>query len=366
VSFSPSSDPVADINFLRNEINHALGEFIKDENRDLARIGSELDPVSQHLERFLLDSGKRLRPIFAYVGYLGVAKNPTSEMITAFASLELVHVCALIHDDVMDGSDTRRGAPAIHKSFEALHKDKKLNGSAAQFGISAAILLGDLALIWSDQMLHNAGLSDQQLINGLKIYDEMRVELMAGQYLDVYEQALGSNTTAKEALERALKVARFKSGKYTIERPLHFGAAIAGSHPSMEKAYSDYGLPLGEAFQLRDDLLGVFGDPAETGKPAGDDLREGKRTVLMAIANERADKAGQKLLNDLLGNPSLTNDQIQELQQVIIDSGSVEQVEEMIKKLTDQALLALTHTGLSPVGKNLLTTMANIATKRNT
>ncbi|MEI7562029.1 MAG: polyprenyl synthetase family protein [Actinomycetes bacterium] len=361
MSFSPSSDAVKDIKLIRDEINQALGQFIKDENQDLARIGSDLDPVSEHLEKFLLDSGKRLRPIFAYIGYLGAAKNPTPEMVTAFASLELVHVCALIHDDVMDGSDTRRGAPAIHKSFEKLHRDQKLSGSAQQFGVSAAILLGDLALIWSDQMLHNAGLSDQQLINGLKIYDEMRVELMAGQYLDVYEQALASNS-----VERALKVARFKSGKYTIERPLHFGAAIAGSHPSLEKLYSDYGIPLGEAFQLRDDLLGVFGDSAETGKPSGDDLREGKRTVLMAIATEGADKAQLKLFEKYVGNPDLTADQISQLQEAIIKTGAVAKVEKMIQEFTDQALAALNHSGLSPVGKNLLTAMASIATKRST
>lgn len=360
MSFSPTSDPVKDINFIRGEINQALGQFIKDENRDLARIGSELDPVSEHLERFLLDSGKRLRPIFAYIGYLGAAKDPSPEMIAAFASLELVHVCALIHDDVMDGSDTRRGAPAIHRSFEKLHRDKKLTGSAEQFGLSAAILLGDLALIWSDQMLHNAGLADQQLINGLKIYDEMRVELMAGQYLDVYEQALAS-----KSVEKALKVARYKSGKYTIERPLHFGAAIAGSHPSLEKLYSDYGIPLGEAFQLRDDLLGVFGDSSETGKPSGDDLREGKRTVLMALAAEGADAAGRSLLDNLVGNPELTIDQISELQEVIIKTGAVKKVEEMIVQFSDQALLALTHSGITPIGKNLLTAMANIVTQRS-
>ncbi len=361
MSFSPSSDPAADINLIRGEINQALGQFIKDENRDLARIGKELDPVSEHLERFLLDSGKRLRPIFAYVGYLGAAKNPSPEMVTAFASLELVHVCALIHDDVMDGSDTRRGAPAIHKSFEALHRKEKLTGSAEQFGVSAAILLGDLALIWSDQMLHNAGLSDQQLINGLKIYDEMRVELMAGQYLDVYEQALGS-----QSVERSLKVARFKSGKYTIERPLHFGAAIAGSHPSLEKLYSDYGIPLGEAFQLRDDLLGVFGDASETGKPSGDDLREGKRTVLMALAFENADASQKSMLEKLIGHPELTANQISDLQELIIKTGAVTKVESMIEDFTNQALAALTHSGLSPLGKSLLTAMAGIATKRNT
>ena len=200
---------------MRSEINQALTEFVQGENKYLAKIGSELDPVSGGIEKFLLESGKRLRPIFAYAGVIGTGTKPTKELIRAFASLELIHVCALIHDDVMDGSDTRRGAPSIHKSFEKMHQEKKLVGSAAQFGISSAILLGDLALIWSAQMLHKAGLANDQLIKSLPIYDEMRVELMAGQYLDVYEQALGT-----QSVERSLKVARYKSGKYTIERPL--------------------------------------------------------------------------------------------------------------------------------------------------
>ena len=163
-----------------------------------------------------------------------------------------------------------------------------------------------------------------------------------------------------------LKVARFKSGKYTIERPLHFGAAIAGSHPSLEKLYSDYGIPLGEAFQLRDDLLGVFGDSAETGKPSGDDLREGKRTVLMAIATENAEKSERDLFDKYIGDPNLTADQISDLQDAITKTGAVNQVERMITEFTNQALTALTHSGLSPVGKNLLTAMASIATRRNT
>ncbi|MSX69241.1 MAG: polyprenyl synthetase family protein, partial [Actinobacteria bacterium] len=175
------------------------------------------------------------------------------------------------------------------------------------------------------------------------------------------EQALGS-----QSVERSLKVARFKSGKYTIERPLHFGAAIAGSHPSLEKLYSDYGIPLGEAFQLRDDLLGVFGDASETGKPSGDDLREGKRTVLMALAFENADASQKSMLEKLIGHPELTANQISDLQELIIKTGAVTKVESMIEDFTNQALAALTHSGLSPLGKSLLTAMAGIATKRNT
>ena len=211
------------------------------------------------------------RPLFAAAGFVGSGGVLDAASINAVASIELVHVCALIHDDVMDCSDTRRGAPSIHRLFESLHKTEGLQGSAEQFGVASAILLGDLALVWASKALHESGVTSQSLIRALPLYDEMRVELMAGQYLDIYEQALAS-----ESIERSIKVARYKSGKYSIERPLHFGASLAtGANFS---AYSGYGIPLGEAFQLRDDLLGVFGDPAQTGKPAGDDLREGKRT----------------------------------------------------------------------------------------
>ena len=198
---------------VRTSINEALLEFVRTENKYLNEIGSELVPVANAMERFLLDSGKRLRPIFSYVGFLGTGSKPTPEIIKACASLELVHVCALMHDDVMDGSDTRRGAPAIHRAFEQMHIENKLHGSSEQFGISAAILLGDLALVWSAKMLHQAGLSNDVLVRALEMYDEMRVELMAGQYLDVYEQALGS-----QSVERSLKVARYtqSNGRFIL------------------------------------------------------------------------------------------------------------------------------------------------------
>jgi geranylgeranyl diphosphate synthase type I len=341
------------------EINLSLTDFIRSENKYLAKIGPELDPVATEIERFLLESGKRLRPLFAYVGLLGTGTISNKEVIQAIASLELVHVCALIHDDVMDGSDTRRGALSIHKAFEKMHKDKKLVGSPSQFGISSAILMGDLALIWSAQMLHTAGLKSEQLIKVLPVYDEMRVELMAGQYLDVYEQSLGT-----QSVERSLKVARYKSGKYTIERPLHFGATLGGASNELITAYSKYGIPLGEAFQLRDDVLGVFGDPTETGKPAGDDLREGKRTVLMAVAIDKADETQKKELKSGLGNPDLNTTQVEKMQEIITQTGALAHIELMIEELTDTSLSALNFGEIHPVGKDLLTQLAVIATSR--
>ena len=351
----------ASLSDLRAAINGALAEFVREENHYLRSVGPELNPVADALERFLLDSGKRLRPLFGYVGYLGTGAAPSDAVIKATSALELIHVCALIHDDVMDGSDTRRGAPAIHKAFEQIHIEQGFDGSAAQFGISSAILLGDLALIWASKFLHQSGLEDSAMIRALPLYDEMRVELMAGQYLDVYEQALASSS-----VERSLRVARFKSGKYTIERPLHFGAALGSSAPAgYLTKYSDYGLPLGEAFQLRDDVLGVFGDPQETGKPAGDDLREGKRTVLMAMTHERATLAQREVIKNLLGNQEITLAGVNTLREIITETGALIELEKTIEALTDRALAAIHHPEIDPIAQQHLEDLVTIAIRRS-
>ena len=345
---------------LRESINIALSTFIAADNHYLTEIGPELEPVAKALKDFLLQSGKRFRPLFATIGYLGTGSTLSPELFSALSSVELIHVCALIHDDVMDASDTRRGAPAIHKLFEGMHREKSLAGSPSQFGIASAILLGDLALVWASKMLHESKIPAEQILSSLPIFDEMEVELMAGQYLDIYEQALAS-----ESVERSLKVARYKSGKYSIERPLHFGAAIANKNPEKYfPIYSAYGLPLGEAFQLRDDLLGVFGDSAETGKPAGDDLREGKRTVLMALTHERATSADRATIKELFGKPDLTLDEVTTLRDIITDTGAHDHLENLIASLTREATTAIDHPLIDSHAQALLHQMATIATQR--
>ncbi len=343
---------------LREAINASLTNFVDRENEYLRTIASELYPVADALKNFLIDSGKRFRPLFAAAGFVGSGGILDAVSINALASIELVHVCALIHDDVMDGSDTRRGAPSIHRLFEKLHRTESLKGSPEQFGVASAILLGDLALVWASKALHESGMDSQSILRALPLYDEMRVELMAGQYLDVYEQALAS-----ESIERSLKVARFKSGKYSIERPLHFGASLASG--SNLAAYTGYGIPLGEAFQLRDDLLGVFGDPAQTGKPAGDDLREGKRTVLIAATLQRANPAEKDRVNALLGKPDLVLSEVEEIRAIITSSGAADFVENMITELTADALAAIEIGTITSDAKAFLVHMAAVATKRS-
>ena len=345
---------------LTGAINASLAEFFERESQYLREIGSELEPVADALGHFLLDSGKRLRPLFATIGFLGAGGELSPEILKATSSLELVHVCALIHDDVMDASDTRRNAPAIHKQFEALHDSEHLHGSSAQFGVASAILLGDLALVWAAKALHESGAPSQSILRSLPFYDEMRVELMAGQYLDMYEQALAS-----ESVERSLKVARFKSGKYSIERPLHFGASLAPEFAAQViESYSNYGLPLGEAFQLRDDAIGVFGDPEKTGKPAGDDLREGKRTVLVATTLSKANVIQRTEFLQLFGRKDLDLAQIETLRSIIVETGALAELETIIEEMTFKAHNALTTGGITPSAVALLEEMAIAATQR--
>lgn len=345
---------------LRSRVNLALTDFLADQARALAVVGDELAPVISTATSFVLGSGKRLRPAFAYWGYRGAGGQDSNEVVWAAASLELLHACALIHDDLMDGSDTRRGLPSVHRIFAGMHREGEWVGDPEAFGLSSAILLGDLCLVWADQMFHRSGLAGEVMVSAQELHDEMRVELMAGQYLDVLEQSL-----ATQSIDRAMRVARYKSGKYTVERPLHFGARLAQSSDEITSSYSDYGIPLGEAFQLRDDVLGVFGDPSETGKPAGDDLREGKRTVLIAAAFERADSAQTHQLRRLLGDPGLDSTGVETLREIIRNTGALAYVEELIDSLMTTSLDALSRAKIDEQARQVLHELALAATQRS-
>ena len=324
-----------DTSALRERVQHSLDTFLDGRAPYLATIGDELSPVLASLRSFL-EGGKRLRPAFCYWGWRGTGAADADGIVWAATALELLHACALIHDDVIDDSDTRRGQPSVHRQFAEHHRSSGWEGSSQSFGVGAGMLLGDLALAWADEMFLASPLPSEALVRARPVFDLMRTELMAGQYLDLVEQA-----RANGSVELALRVARYKAAKYTIERPLHLGGALAGATDDVIDAYSAYGLPLGEAFQLRDDVLGVFGDPAETGKPAGDDLREGKRTVLIALTFDRATPAQADVLHRHLGDRDLDVDGVSALREVIVDTGAVAQLEDLIESLTAKALNAL-------------------------
>jgi geranylgeranyl diphosphate synthase type I len=348
-----------DADDLRPRVQKAVDDFISTQREILDGVSDDLDPLVEAVTD-LLSGGKRLRPAFCWWGYRGAGGADTEEALRAAAALEFLQACALIHDDVMDGSDTRRGMPSAHHRFAMLHRGSEWLGSPEAFGVGAAILLGDLCLSWADELLLTSGVPAEHLKAAKRVYDEMRTELMAGQYLDLLEQARGGGS-----VERAMRVVRFKSAKYTIERPLHMGAALAGADADVMAAYSGYGLPLGEAFQLRDDVLGVFGDPGETGKPAGDDLREGKRTVLIATAMARATPAQAAQIRRHLGDPGLDATGVALLREVIADTGALNHAEQLITSLTDQALAALASVDLQLPAPEVLAGLAYAATRRS-
>ncbi|MGH3376845.1 MAG: polyprenyl synthetase family protein [Actinoallomurus sp.] len=346
---------------VRKEIDAALYDFVDRQRPFLEAISEDVSPILTALDS-LLSGGKRLRPAFCYWGWCGSGGGDLPEFFTAAASLELLQAGALIHDDVMDGSDTRRGQPAAHRGFEALHAGSGWRGSAEAFGSGAAILLGDICLTWSDEMFQSSGLPAETLRRGRPIFDRMRTEIMGGQYLDLLGQARGPRPDGHAMVEAALRIIRYKSAKYTVERPLQLGAALAGSEYAED--LSAYGLPLGVAFQLRDDVLGVFGDPAQTGKPAGDDLREGKRTVLIALTLERADAGQAKAVENLLGDPGLNPAGVEMLRSIIVTTGALDACEEMIEQYAEEASAALATAPLTPEAREALSELTVAATAR--
>ena len=347
----------------------------------LASIGSDLAPFID-FSRDLLRGGKRFRALFCYWGWQSVSghttafdgmpdRTPGSDLeaiVLAASGLEVFHAAALVHDDIMDNSDTRRGMPSAHRRFESLHDDGRWTGSARGFGQSAALLLGDLLLSWSDE-LFDSGLqalsSPAARVAARAEFNRMRTEVTVGQYLDVLEERSWRNYPEPELLSRAHRVIVYKSAKYSIEAPLTIGAALAGGSIAQVAALREFGLPLGIAYQLRDDLLGVFGDPETTGKPAGDDLREGKRTVLIALARTKLPSNSTSLLDELLGDPELSPQQVTMLQASIRDSGAVEHVERIIDHNVTIAIAAIEDAPLSTASKQQLVQLADTVIKRS-
>jgi geranylgeranyl diphosphate synthase, type I len=343
---------------LRTRVQKVLDDMLAHQSEILDRVSPDLAPLRDAIGD-LLRGGKRLRAAFCYWGWRGAGGPDNTGALEVAASLEVFQAAALIHDDVMDSSDTRRGLPAVHRRFSALHRGNGWLGSPESFGVAGAVLAGDLCLSWCDEMYAGAGLSAEQLQRGRPAFDRMRTELMCGQYLDMLEQV-----RAQTSVAQARHVIRYKSANYTVAQPLLIGGALADAPPSLLASYDDYGLALGEAFQLRDDVLGVFGDPAETGKPAGDDLREGKRTVLVASTMEAASPAQAAELRRSLGDPHLDVEGVERLQSLIVDTGALDLAERLISEQSDAALAALEHADVERTARTVLEQLVVAATTR--
>lgn len=346
-------------------IDAVISDFFGQRRAEADALGQDFAAVVAELENYVLRGGKRVRPAFAWLGWIGAGGDQhgpdATAVLTACAGLELLHASALIHDDIIDASDTRRGRPAAHVALAERHRARRFSGDPAAFGTGTAILVGDLAQTWSDVMVRASGLpADAQDRIG-PVWSAVRSEVLYGQLLDVINQA-GDD----ESIDAALRVNQYKTASYTVERPLQFGAAIAGAGADLVAAYGAFGADIGIAFQLRDDLLGVFGDPSVTGKPSGDDLREGKRTVLLATALQHADAGdpeAARFLRAKIGT-DLSDAEIDSLRNVFFDVGAVDDIERQIAHRTDRALVVLDSSSATTPAKDQLAAMAINATQR--
>jgi geranylgeranyl diphosphate synthase type I len=348
--------------------NDRIASFISDAEKSLSHMGSEAEVFIEQTRAFLT-GGKRFRAICTLVGFASATSSSPggpdeTNAIAVAAGLEFFHAAALVHDDIMDRSDTRRGKPSAHRAFDALHLRSGYAGDADRFGVSSALLFGDLLLAFSDELV-TAGIAGQGPAGrrARAEFNNMRRDVTVGQYLDIVEEVAWPVVEADTALDRAIRVVTFKSAKYSIEAPLRIGAALGGADQEVLDGLSRFGLPLGIAFQLRDDLLGVFGDEAQTGKPVGDDLREGKRTALIAIAESRLGEATTSLAG--LGDDHLSPARVAEIQLMLRNVGAEEAVERMISEHLAQAHAALADAPVADDVRAALGDIAQIVTARS-
>ncbi|MFF3038428.1 MULTISPECIES: polyprenyl synthetase family protein [Arthrobacter] len=348
----------------RQSLSADLEHFLGVQREVLEDVSAESVPLLGAVHS-LARGGKRLRALLNYWGWRGAGGDVLgAPAIRAGVALELFQSAALIHDDIIDRSDTRRGAPSVHRHFSNRHAEAEWFLDGQHFGSSAAILAGDLCLALSEEAFTSVGERAAYNTRARALFNRMRTEVMAGQYLDILEEVVGPGHEPEHAVVRARNILRYKSAKYSIEHPLAIGGALAGAGDELLSAYSEFSLPLGEAFQLRDDVLGVFGDPELTGKPAGDDLREGKRTVLIAYALSTGSESVRKEITAKLGRPDLDDDAVASLRAAIEESGALATTESLIAEHTEQAFTTLAALAVDEQTRSALESLAHAAVTR--
>jgi isopentenyl-diphosphate delta-isomerase type 1 len=372
-----AKDRIDALAMVKGRVDEVLAKFMVDREEAVAGLGPEVTQLSREVRRLVEAGGKRLRPAFVYWGHRATGADHDDAVFTIAAAVELLHTFALIHDDVMDRSQQRRGRPAAQQALADLHADDRLSGDGPWFGVSGALLAGDLAFVWADEMLESAPLPDAVMASARKVFTQLRTEVIGGQYLDLRQahQPLapaGVGLGLDDAEVAALRVALLKSARYTVTRPLELGASLvgdggasdgSGSSSGLGEVLSRYGDAVGLAFQLRDDVLGLFGDPEVTGKSCLDDLREGKRTLLVLRALRLAPEPDRRLLAAALGNPDLDRSTARRCCEIVASSGARASVEALIDHQHAVALHAIA--GLSDPARSALTTLAALSTHRD-
>jgi geranylgeranyl diphosphate synthase type I len=333
-------------------VDDELTRFLAEQRRDIGSLAPEAAALIDEIQRTVRAGGKRLRPLFCFWGHRASGGLEGPEIIRAAAAIELLHTSAIVHDDVVDRSQVRRGQPTAFKALGV--------GSGDRYGRAAAILAGDMAQAMADTLLAAAGFPPDRLMAAFVHFNRMRVEAVSGELLDLVAMRRGAASEAD-----ARRVAALKSGSYTVVGPLLVGAALAGADRALEEALRAYGRPLGEAFQLRDDVLGTFGDPALTGKDRDADIREGKQTALLSKARGLGSEPVRRLLADAVGKPEASPGRVEEVRLAIRDSGALEATIELIGSLGARAKVAVSSATLDPEAGRALETLADLVTLRD-
>lgn len=346
-----------------DQVNRRCAAFLEERRAEVSAISPDGAPLVDVLSE-LTRGGKKLRPVLGWIGWRGAGVDSAVGAEELGVALELFQAAALVHDDVIDRSSTRRGQPSAHIRFEELHRGEEFSGDAAHFGTSGAILSGDLALAWAGEAYAQAELSSGAAARSgntaRETFQRMHTSVITGQYLDVLAEVRHPAPTEEEAVARARGVLRYKAAKYSTEYPVVLGCALAGGSQDLTDAFAAAALPVGEAFQLRDDVLGIFGDPETTGKPVGDDLREGKRTELIAHGLFRSPAEESAELTAMLGDPDLTEAQVDRAREILVSSGALTEVEHSIEALTEQSRSAEEALRAAGVAEDVLEEFAQV------
>ncbi len=349
-NYSPAQFTAKDyLAWFKKVFDKQLLAFLHEKRKEAKEINPEAAVLVDEIIRFCSSGGQRVRPAFVYSGYVASGGKAKEAVLYACMSVELLHVFALMHDDIIDNSDLRRGEPTTHKKFEHFHTEKKLLGDKESFGLSSAILAGDLALSFAEEVLTSAPFPQERLRKVRYFFDQMKTQVIYGEYLDVLG---GYKKTLTE--DEVLQILEYKTAKYTVERPLHIGAMLAGADYKNIEIFSRYGIPFGQAFQMQDDIVGTFGDEKEIGKPADSDIKEGKKTILLIKTYERATASERKLLKEVVGNQNATVGQIEAVKKLMKEKGSYDYCVKLSRELLRQAGRAIETEKLSSEGHRFL------------
>lgn len=337
------------LEWFKKEFDLQLLTFLNQKKQEAAEINPEAGVLVDEIIRFSKNGGRRVRPAFMYSGYVASGGRAHDAILYASMAVELLHVFALIHDDIIDDSDLRRGEPTTHKAFEKQHKNRKLLGNSTEYGLSTAILAGDLALSFAEEIMTTAPFPQERLRRARYFFDQMKTQVIYGEYLDVlggYQKSLTE--------DEVLQILDYKTAKYTVERPLHIGAMLAGSDYHILKTFTAYAIPFGQAFQMQDDLVGTFGDEKAIGKPNDSDIKEGKKTLLLAKAYENSNEKERKLLSEIVGNKKASEKEIAMVRKIFRKTGAYDYCVKLSFRLLDQANHAIRTAKLSKEGSDYL------------